>query len=189
MSILDSINEHLEKVPDKFLLGANAALGGLVLLAHGGALLIVLSGKFPMPPDYASTVGMLVPYTLPIAAATIIGSIIALIRPATSRVVLPLHAVILFVFGLALLGWAGNIAVKGIPGDSFSWTPGILSGWVFYSTYLLGRCVLPTDWRPRTALKFAPIFGLILALPIDLAVLVRMLLKMRQMMAAWPTPW
>lgn len=180
MSILNSINDHLEKLPEKVMLGANAAIAGLVLLAHGGALLIVKSGKFPLPPDYASTVAAFVPYTLPIAALMVLSSIIALIRPGTSRVALPFHAAILFLSGLALLGWSANIAAKGIPGGSFSWTPGILTGWVFYSTYLFGRYVLPTAWRPRT--MFAPFFGLILALPIDLAVFMRMLLKMRQMM-------
>ena len=186
MRILETINDHLEKIPEKALLGANAAFGGLVLLAHGGALLIVRSGKFPLPPDYASTVSTLVPYTLPIAALMVIGSIIALIRPTASRVIFPFQAVVLLISGVAALGWSGSIAVKGIPGGSFSWTPGILTGWMFYSIFLFGRYVLPSTWRTGAIVKYAPFLGLMLALPIDLAVFLRMLLKMRQMVGAWP---
>jgi hypothetical protein len=173
--------ERLEKIPDSTLLLVNAGLGGFVLLAHGGALLIVLRGTAPAPPDYAAMIRTLAPFSLLSAWLVATGSAFGFVRPRSRRLVLAAQALILLLSGAGLLVWASRIVVEGIPDVNFGWTPGLLTGWVVYSVFLCARVVLPARWRQYPSLAYLVVAACVLTVPVDLGVCVRQIAKMSRM--------
>jgi len=182
-TILKDPFERLEKIPDSTLLLVNAGLGGFVLLAHGGALLIVLRGRAPVPPDYAAMTRTLAPFSLLIAWLVVSGSVFGFVRPRGGRFVLAAQALILLLSGTGLLAWASRIVVEGIPDVSFGWTPGLLTAWVVYSVFLCARVVLPARWRQYPSLAYLVVAACVLTVPVDLGVFIRQIAKMSRMMA------
>lgn len=176
--MVKALFERLETIPEPAILLVNAGLGGFVLLAHGGALLLVLSGKVPAPPGYADLVRTMVPFTLPIAGLVLTGSAIGMVWPTARRVVLPLQAIILVLSGVALLIWAGGIVIHGIPAGNLAWAPGFLTGWVAYSGFLCGRFVFRAAWRQHPAIRYIAVIAAAVALPVDVGVFLRFLAKM-----------
>jgi hypothetical protein len=167
---------ELAKIPEIVLLGINAAIGTFVFLAHGGALLLILSRKIPVPPDYEAMVRTMVPVTLPIASFVVLGSLVGIAWPKARLWVLSLQGIVLFVAGAALLGWAVTLVIHGIPVGNFAWTPGLLTGWIAYSSFLLARFSL-RGWR-EDKVRYMPLIAAAIALPVDAAVFLRLLGKM-----------
>jgi hypothetical protein len=168
-----SMMDQLERIPEPALLVLNAAMGGFVLVAHGGALLLMLSGKVPVPPGYAAMVHTIVPFTLPVAALVVVGSALGALSSRVRSFVLCFQAIVLFGGGIALLGWATGLVFNGIPPGNFAWTPGFLTGWVAYSAFLCSRFAVRPEWKQFAAVRYWPIICAVGALPVDVGVLVR----------------
>jgi hypothetical protein len=171
-SLMKSFLESLSRIPEGAVLGLNAALAAFVTLAHGGALLLVMSGKVPTPPGYAEMVRRLAPITLPLAAASLVSGAVATIWRNARPAILRGQALVVFVSGLGLLWWSGGVLFHGIPAGNFSWTPGMLSGWVAYSFLVASRFLTPDSWGPRRI--YAPLAGVVLAAPVDIGVFARL---------------
>lgn len=169
---MKSFLESLARIPEGAVLGLNAALAAFVTLAHGGALLMVMSGKVPVPPGHAEMVRRLAPITLSLAAASLVSGAVAAIWRNTRPAILRGQALLVFGSGLALLWWSAEVLFHGIPAGNFSWTPGMLSGWVAYSFLMAGRFLAPDSWGPRRL--YAPLAGLSLAAPVDIGVFARL---------------
>jgi lysylphosphatidylglycerol synthetase-like protein (DUF2156 family) len=163
--------DQLEQLPEVLVLLLNAGLGAFVLLAHGGALLLLLSGKVPATPEHEATIRTMAPVTLSIAGLVVLSSLVGLVASRTHKVVDRLQAVILFLSGTAMLAWAGNILIGGIPPGNFSWGVGLLTGWVSYSGLLCSRTVLEKQWKQ--GLRYMTVTAAIVALVVDFGVLVR----------------
>lgn len=170
----------LDRIPEVVILGLNAAMGSFVFLAHGGALLLVLSGRVPTSPGYAEMVRNMVPITLPVSGLVVVGSAIGLVWKHARRVVFPLQATVLFISALAALGWASTIVVRGIPEGTFSWGLGLLTGWMAYSTLLFTRCALH-KWKGRPLLVYLPVMAGAVTLAVEIGVFLRLLRRMSQL--------
>jgi len=181
--LLKHFFERLEKIPDSTLLLVNAGLGGFVLLAHGPALLILLRGTAPIPPDYAAIIRALAPFSLLIASLVVAGSAFGFVRPRSRRFVLAAQALILLLSGAGSLAWAVRFVVAGIPDVNFAWTLGLLTSWVVYSIFLCARFVLPAPWGKYPALAYLVVAACMFAMPVDLGVFVCFVAKMSRMMA------
>jgi hypothetical protein len=180
-AVLATLLAELERVPERAMLLVNAGLGAFVFVAHGGALLLVLGGRVPIPPDYAALVRTLVPFTLPIAGLVTVGSVVALVWQATRRVVLCLQAILLLFFGVGLLAWSVSILIQGIPPGNFAWTPGFLTLWVTYAVFLTVRFALPDTPRKHPSARYVIVLAAVVALPVDLGVFLRFLLRITAM--------
>ena len=176
-----SLSDQLDKLPESFFLALNAAAGAFILLAHGGALLLVLNGKVAVPTAHREMIRSMVPFTLPAAALVAIGSLVGFASIGARRIVLSCQAGILCLSSVILLGWAASMAVKGIPPGNFAWTPGMLTGWVAYSLLLCSRFAAPGAWRRQGVVRYMPLLGTIVALPIDLAVFVRFVMRVSRL--------
>jgi hypothetical protein len=164
----------------QFLL-INAGLSCFVLVAHGGALLLVLSGRVPAPPGYAEMVRTIAPITLPIAGLMLLGSAIGSVVPTARSLVLVFQAVVLGLASLAILVWAGSLVLNGIPAGNFAWTPGFLTAWLTYSAFLCGRFAMPGEWRQYAAVRYVAAVAAAVTLPVDVGVFLRFLLQMSRM--------
>jgi hypothetical protein len=177
--------DQLDKVPEPVLLVLNALMAGFVWLAHGGALLLTYLKKSPVPPDQVEMIRTMAAFTLPLAGVTALASGVALWRARVRPLCLACQAVVLLGSAAALLAWAVSVLVRGIPEGNFSWSPGLLTGWVTYSTFLFVRYGVPAGWRtPR--LRYLPFAVLALSLPVDVGVFFRLLLKMNRLMGLSP---
>jgi len=157
-------------VPEHALLWVNVGLACFVALAHGGALAIT----YAKPSPEAENIRQIAMFSLPIAAIVIVTAATALIRADLRRRVLGIHGIVLAGSAVALLLWALDILLHGIPEGGFSWSPGLLSAWVGYSFFVLCRFSLPIELRSRSAIFYAPLVALVVAMPIDVGVLIRL---------------
>lgn len=173
-----SIREQLTQLPEPLMLGINAAIGGFVLVAHGGALLLVLSGKLPTRSASDAFVHNVIPFTLPVAFLVVASSVVGFLRTTLRKHVLLFQGVVLFLAGMALLGWAASLVLNGIPSGHFSWVPGVLTGWVAYSSFLVSRFSVRSAWQRYAVVRHLPIICMIVALSVDLGVMARFMAKM-----------
>ncbi len=97
MTLRGFVNK-VDGVPDRALLWANAALGCLVGLAHGGALAIT----YAKPTPDADSIRQLASISLPLAAVIVLTSVTALGRVGFRRPVLAIHGLIFAVAGVAM---------------------------------------------------------------------------------------
>ncbi len=174
---MTSTVERRKTVPDIVLL-VNAALGALVLVTHGGVLLLLLSERVPAPPGYAELVWAVIPFSLPLAGLVVASSIGGLFMRKIKRPALAFQAIVIFFSSLALLVWAANIVIHGIPLGNFVWTPGFLTGWVVYSWFLCARVAVSGRSMRRSRIRYLLAVGALVAVPVDLGVFLRFLLSM-----------
>ncbi len=156
-------------IPEHGLLWANVGLACFVALAHGGALAISLSKPTP------NTEGIrhLAMFSLPIALIVITSAGLALVLPKWRGRVLGIHGYVFSASAVALLLWALNLLVNGLSQGNFTWSVGFLSAWVCYSVLLAGRFSVPPNLRTHEAVFYAPAAALLLSLPLDVGVFIR----------------
>jgi hypothetical protein len=161
----------VDGIPEHAFLWVNVGLACFVALAHGGALAIT----YAKPTPEAEDIRQLAMFSLPIAAAVIVTAALALIQGGARRRVLAVHGYVLAGSAAAMLLWALDILLKGIPEGNFSWSPGLLSAWVCYSFFVLCRFSLPDGVRNHAAILYTPLVALVIALPIDVGVFIRLM--------------
>lgn len=146
--------DWLDDCPDWVFLIPNSAVAALVLLAHGGALVITRSGRAPALERFVP----LLVVSISVASVVLATAIVALIVQRIRGAMLKFHGVVLAVFATATLGAAAYWVVGGIPSGSFAWTPGFLTGFALYSAYLLRRAFLVHSRSHRQWLVLLPIW-------------------------------
>ena len=173
-SALRGLLGKLDRVPESVWLWGNVALAFFVALAHGGALAVT----FAKPTPIADEIRQLAMISLPIAGIVILTAAAALIGTNWRRRVLGIHGIVLAGSAAALLVWSSGILLAGIPDGNFSWWLGFLTAWVVYSFFILSRFTLPVALRIHAAILYAPLVALVVALPIDIGVFIRLVGKM-----------
>lgn len=174
--MLRALGEKLDTIPEPVLLLGNAGLAGFVMLAHGGALLLTY---FQPHPD-VQMIRTLAACSLPLSILVIVSAALAWLKPRLRSRVLAMHGVVLVVSAILLLGWAAKILATGIPTGNFSWSPGLMSGWVWYAFYILRRYTLPASVRQTTVGFYLHFIALATALPVDLGVFMRLAARMQE---------
>ncbi|MBL8523547.1 MAG: hypothetical protein JNN20_07660 [Betaproteobacteria bacterium] len=161
----------LGSFPDRKFVWINLVVSGLITLAHGGALI-----AFRAANDNGADMGLLsmVYISIPLSCLVFCAACIALIRSNLTAAVLALHGVVFFVAAIALLVWATQILIVGMPAGNFSWSVGLLTASVFYSVFLFVRYSLPVKVRERPVVALAPLLFLFVSIPVDIGVLLAM---------------
>jgi len=161
----------LDGIPEHVLLWVNVGLACFIVIAHGGALAITYS----KPTPNAEEIRQLAMLSLPIATIVIVTAAAALIRASLRGRVLGVHGFVLAASAIAEFLWALGILLSGIPEGRFSWSVGFLSASVWYSFFVLCRFSLPDGVRNHAAILYAPLVALVIALPIDVGVFIRLM--------------
>ena len=177
---LRALVDWAESLPERRLLWINLGIASLVSFAHGGALAASISESTPQ----AEMIRHVATFSLPIASVVILSATSGLIRSDWRSRVLGLHGLLFTIGALSALGWAATLAAKGIPKVNFSWQPGLLSASVWYAFLILYRFSLPDHFKTLPYVRYLPIFALVMALPIDIGVFLRLLGEMGQIFGA-----
>ena len=166
-ALLDRVNA----IPERKVLWVNVGIACLIALAHGSALSFSLSGSAPE----SEGVRTLATFSLPLAALVMFSGAAGLVRTEWRPRVLALHGFVLAGAALVLLAWATALLVVGIPKARFSWSVGLLSASVGYAFLILHRFSLPGHLKALPLLRDLPVFALLVAVPVDVGVFLRLL--------------
>lgn len=110
--------DALDRISSFAMLCINSALCAFVLLAHGGALLLVSTGKVPEMAQRVAIAYVSVPAVI-IALAF---SVLAFIRREKLAITLKVHAAILIGLAVYMLYVGLEVVFNGVPrGAGFSW--------------------------------------------------------------------
>jgi hypothetical protein len=165
--------DWLDEVRRGWLLLPNGFIAILVLLAHGGALILVRLGKIP-----ASDFGDRLDYayvTIVPAAAVLLLALLAWVRPATRSWVLKVHAVVLLCLAMYALYFALNVIANGIPkGDRFTWDAALFAFVVAYPVYLARRTLIHMPRLANPVIRYAHVIAVVIAIGVSLLVFWRM---------------
>jgi hypothetical protein len=169
MAWLARLVDNLDRITPGWLLLPNAFIALWVLLAHGGSLLLVRLGKIP-----ASDFGDSLDYaylTIVPAAAILVLTLFAWVRPAVRVLVLRVHAVILLVLAAYVLYDALEVVAYGVPTvKRFSWDVGAFVFLLAYPVYLARRALLPASVLRNVGVRYAHIGAVVVAIAISLLV-------------------
>ncbi|MEA9554544.1 hypothetical protein VC273_00965 [Xanthomonas nasturtii] len=175
MKILNSLLDRLDSISSFAMLCGNSALCALVLLAHGGALLLVSTGKVP---EMAQEIAFAY-VSVPAVIVALAFSVLAFIRREKLGTVLKVHAVILMGFAAYMLYFGLDVVVNGVPrGDRFSWDPTFFAVLLGYPFLLIKRA-FPWSGFNRTPLRLAPVLAVGISFLISATVSWRMLALFR----------
>jgi hypothetical protein len=181
----------LYSIRERTILIVNAILGAAVVVAHGGALLMVQRQRRSVvlePSELEALVRNVSPFTIPVAALVVLSSVLGLLGRRPSRLLLQVQSAVVVVASAASLVWTAGLAIHRIPESNFSWSPGFLTVWVAYGAYLAVRFILPSRWVVMTRFAYVPLLAAALALPIDMAIFVRVIVSIFQtLLAGGPT--
>ena len=181
MAVVKAALLAVDRIGERAILVVNAVLGALVVLAHGGALIVVLRRPLALvTPESDVFVRHVGPFTIPVAALVVIGSVLGLLARHPPRLLLQAQAVVVAVAGGASLAWAAGPAIRGLPEGGFGWGPGLLTAWVAYGAYLAVRFFAPPGSKARSRAACAPLLAAALAAPVDVAVFVRLIARLLQ---------
>jgi len=161
MNWLTQMVDRLDHVKPNWLLVANAVVALLILIAHGGALLMVRSGKGEIFGESTSTLYV----SVPLAASAVALACAALIWAGSRTLILKIHAALLIGVAVYLLYYALFLISNGIPTiGRFTWDPVLFALFLAYPVYLARRVfVLPETLR-NPAIKYAHVFALALSI-------------------------
>jgi hypothetical protein len=162
--------DRLDNVGLAWLLLPNGLLALFVLIAHGGALILVRAGK---PHPFGESF-QLVYFSIPIAATAIVLALVAWAVPHCRNVVLKIHTFILGCVSAFALWFSLDVVAHGIPSGAFVWDPILFAFVLAYPTYLARRTLVPAAALRSPALRYAHVFAAILAILISVAVYWRM---------------
>ena len=169
MRFLDKPLAFLDRISDGTLLIIDVGLCAFVLLAHGGALALHLSGqKVPGAPYLYVTV--------PLVALMVIAGALAMAIASWRPTVLKVHAVALLGLAAALVWFAIEVIVNGFGEGGFSWSPLILVVLVTYPVIVAQRA-FPALRRWRDA----PFWVAVAAFVVDLVLGFQVIRTMLQM--------
>lgn len=166
-AFLDRVNS----LPERKVLWVNVGIACMIAIAHGSALSFSISGRTPD----GEGIRTLAAFSLPIAAIVLFSAAAGLVRLEWTSRVLALHGFILAGAAVVLLAWATSLLVVGIPKVRFSWSVGLLSVSVGYAFLILHRFSLPGHLKTLPLVRDLPIFALLVAVPVDVGVFVRLL--------------
>jgi hypothetical protein len=169
MDLVRTLLAKWDRIPARKLLWANLALGLLVGLSHGGALLAARAKPTPGAEEILS----MVPYTLPLAALVALSAAFGLLQRTRELHMLAFHGLIFFVCALAELAWGVSLIVVGIPAVNFAWSVGLFTASIAYAVFLFSRYAVPVGLRSMPALYYAPVLAIGVAVPVDLGVFLR----------------
>ncbi|MCC8474949.1 hypothetical protein LN458_13245 [Xanthomonas arboricola] len=175
MKVINSVMDGLDRISSFAMLCINSALCAFVLLAHGGALLLVSTGKVPEMAQRVAIAYVSVPAVL-IALAF---SVLAFIRREKLGTTLKVHAAILIGLAAYMLYVGLEVVFNGVPhGAGFSWNP-ILFAFVLGYPLLLTKRAFSWPSFNRAPLRFAPLLAVGISLLISAAIYWRLLASFR----------
>jgi hypothetical protein len=156
--------DRLDRISPTAFLWVNALLCLFVLLAHGGALLLVRAGKSPEMADQVA----IAYFTLPAALVSLGFALTALFRTEALGFTLKIHSIVLLGLAVYMAYFGVNLAIKGIPADvRFAWNPLLFAFVVGYPVLLLQRA-FPN--HRLTAFRYAPLIAVGISVLISVAV-------------------
>jgi hypothetical protein len=169
--LLRSLLEKADAIAPRKFLWINLGLAALIGLAHGGALLAVRA----KPTPDAAAIESLATISLPLAGLVALFSVVALLLRRLQPVSLALQGLILAASAVAGLVWGLGILLRGTHEGNFSWSPGLFSASVCYGVFMLSRFGVPALARASAVAYFAPAVAVVLAVPIDIGVFIRLI--------------
>ncbi|MCS3748301.1 MULTISPECIES: hypothetical protein [unclassified Xanthomonas] len=170
MKILNSLMDKLDSISSLTMLCINSVLCVFVLLAHGGALLLVRTGKVP---EMAQEVAIAY-VSIPAVIVSLAFSALALIRREKLVAALKVHAVMLMGLAAYTLYVGLDVVFNGVPsGSRFSWDPTLFAVFLGYPFLLIKRA-FPWSGFSRAPLRFAPVLAVGISFLISIAVSWRM---------------
>ncbi len=164
-----ALNNWLDSIPTRTLVGINAGLAAFVGIAHGGALLLTFYQSSPME----RLIRSIATYSLSLVAFVLLSSLAALCVGHILEKVLKAHAGVLLVGAIFSVRWAVDLGVNGIPYENFSWTPGLFSGVVSYAAFLVRRTWLAEFIQTSFVVRNLHLLVFLAVVPIEIAVLVQ----------------
>lgn len=142
MSWLDTTVDRCDRIDLRWLLLPNGFIALWVILAHGGALLLVHYGKIPAS-DYGRSLDEAY-FTVSAASFVLLSAILGWFVPRARASVFRAHAIILAIFALFQLGYGLAYAINGIPRvKAFTWNAGAFAFAIAYPVYFARRVLLP----------------------------------------------
>jgi hypothetical protein len=167
---LSQIVDALDRVSPSWLLALNGVLALLVLVAHGGWLLLVHTGKGAAT---APDVGIAY-VSIPLAALALLLAVAGVALPSARVWALRAQAVLLLLLLLYLLQFAWSVIADGAPVDGrFSWNPVLFAFVVAYPVYLARRVLFPTVAASQGVLRYSHVIALFVSVVISALVLYR----------------
>lgn len=130
------------------MLLANFVIGLLVLIAHGGAYLLVKPGDASIIQSASNWL----PISILISVGVIVSSAFAIRVPSSAQIILLIQCAIFTIGGLILGFWAFSLLLRPPSSDTqFSWGVGIFTALMTYATYLI-REVYLKNWVERSTI-------------------------------------
>jgi len=158
---LDRTVDRLDRVSLSALLFANGLLCLFVLLAHGGALLLVRSGK----PNVFGAAFELVYLSIPVACVSILLALLAWLAPRTREVVLRVHTFVLGCLAALAVWFAVDVIATGVPRTAeFVWNPLFFAFLVGYPVYLVRRSLVSPAVLERPPFRYAHVIAVAVSL-------------------------
>jgi hypothetical protein len=169
MSWIDRTVAGLDRVDDRAWLGVNVMLFGFVLLAHGGALLLMRLQPEAVPPGFG-----IVYLTVPLAIVLLLVGAVGFASARWRRPVLKVHAAALGLLMAWLTWFVVDVLAHGIPaGTRFSWTPFLYTAMVFYTCLFLRRTFASAAQAARW--RALPFWAAGVAAVLDMTVMARVI--------------
>ena len=165
--------EALDRVPKRVLIALNGLAGFTVAVFQ----LVILAVATP-PPEIWRAVGILVWIVSIAASISAVAAAVGLSHSPSADGALAVQAVACTAGAASLVIWAVWIVFFGTPpGVGFAWSPGVLSLVLGYSVYLLRRSVLAAQCSRSPVLFYSHLWLAAAMLPIDIAVIVRVIVQ------------
>jgi hypothetical protein len=173
MAWVARVVERLDQIKPAWLLLPNGFIALSVLLAHGGALLLVRLGKIPGR-DFGGALDSAY-FPVPVAAAFFVATLLAWAWPPSRTWVLRLQAVALICLAIDVLYFAVDVVTNGLaPSQNFTWNPVLFAFVLAYPLYLARRTLLPPVSLQNLVLRYAHVWAVIVSIPISLLIFWRM---------------
>ena len=173
MAWVARVVNRLDQIKPAWLLLPNGFIALFVFLAHGSALLFVRLGKIPAR-DFGEALEAAY-FTVPVAAAFLVATLVAWGWPAARTWVLRLQAVALICLAIDVLYFAFDVIANGIPrSQNFTWNPVLFAFLLAYSLYLGRRTLIRPVLLQNLVLRYAHVWAIIVSIPISVLIFWRM---------------
>jgi hypothetical protein len=166
MRVFAEAMDRLDRISPTAFLWTNALLCLFVLLAHGGALLVVQAGKAPEMADAVA----IAYFTVPVALVSLGFALVAFFRTAALALTLKVHSIFLLSLAVYMAYFGLSAAIGGIPtGVRFAWNPLLFAFVVGYPVLLIQRA-FPNHGFSTPAFRYAPLIAVGISVLISVAV-------------------
>ncbi len=174
MRYMEKLITALDRLPERFLLVADAMFAAFIILGHGGALVLTLV----QPNVDSQAIRQLSAISLPLAAIVLSTSAYAYFSERRRPIILKIHAIILLLANVGLVLWALPLLFGEFPRGSFSWSPGMMTGLFAYSVYLCRRAWFAESIASSALIRYSHLMAILIVLPVDISIFLKFLYLM-----------